>query len=209
LAKAMDLPVDEGFIRSLSAGDIVLISGRVVTARDSAHRILLELLSGKGDAQPLQILLPILRGGAIYHCGPLAVREGSGWRILSAGPTTSARMEGYEAEVIRGFGIRAIIGKGGMGTRTKEALCGFGAVYLSAVGGAGVVMAERIKGVEDVLFLEELGIPEAIWILEVEDFPAIVTMDSHGRDIHNDVLEKSGEVLSREIGITLHGVIGG
>ncbi|MFH1403438.1 MAG: FumA C-terminus/TtdB family hydratase beta subunit, partial [Candidatus Altiarchaeota archaeon] len=133
-----------------------------------------------------------LNGSVIYHCGPIAEKKGGVWRIVSAGPTTSVREEPYEAEVIVRYGVRAVVGKGGMGERTLKALNKEGCVYLSAVGGAGAALAGSVKKVAGVEMLEEFGIPEAIWILEVEGFgPLMVSMDSHTESLYNQVREKS------------------
>jgi fumarate hydratase class I len=135
-----------------------------------------------------------LRGGVIYHCGPVVLKDGETWRVMAAGPTTSIREEPYQAHVISTFGVRAVIGKGGMGAKTLAALKETGAVYLNAIGGAAQFYARAIKQVTGVSLLE-FGTPEAMWHLEVEDFPAIVTMDAHGNSLHRDVEEASGKQL--------------
>jgi fumarate hydratase class I len=132
-----------------------------------------------------------LHGSVLYHCGPVAVQEGDKWRITAAGPTTSIREEPYQGEIIRRYGVRAVIGKGGMGAKTLAALKEHGAVYLNAIGGAAQFYARAIKDVEGVSLLE-FGTPEAMWHLTVEDFPAIVTMDAHGNSLHKDVEQESG-----------------
>src|SRR5207247_2317106 len=135
-----------------------------------------------------------LRGGVLYHCGPVAVKEGERWRVTAAGPTTSIREEPYQGEIIKRYGIRAIMGKGGMGAKTLAALKEHGAVYLNAIGGAAQYYARCIEKVEGVDHLE-FGLPEAMWHLRVKEFPAIVTMDAHGHSLHADVQAASGEVL--------------
>ncbi len=176
-------PIDEGTIRSLKAGDEVLITGRMYTGRDAVHKY----LAGGGEL-PSEV---DLSGGVIYHCGPVVV-EGKGpngersFTVTAAGPTTSIREEPYQAGIIAQYGVRAVIGKGGMGLKTLQACKEHGAVYLHAIGGAAQVYAECIKGVDDV-YLEEFGSPEAIWVLRVENFPAIVTMDAHGDSLHEVV----------------------
>jgi fumarate hydratase subunit beta len=175
-------PISEASIRALKAGDEVLITGRMYTGRDAVHKYL-----ASGGALPEGL---DLEGGIIYHCGPVVVEsEQDGkrmFKITAAGPTTSIREEPYQGEIIRDFKVRGVIGKGGMGLKTLKACQDYGAVYLHAVGGAAQVYAEKITAVEDV-YLEEFGSPEAIWVLQVVDFPAIVTMDSHGDSLHEVV----------------------
>jgi len=179
----LQAPLTEEAVRSLKVGDVVLISGRMFTGRDAVHSHLMK------HEPPVD-----LRGSVLYHCGPVAVKDGDGWRINAAGPTTSIREEPYQGEIIKRFGVRAVIGKGGMGAKTLAAMKDFGAVYLNAIGGAAQFYAQSIKKVDDVSLLE-FGTPEAMWHLTVEDFPAIVTMDAHGNSLHKDVEQKSGEVL--------------
>jgi fumarate hydratase, class I len=180
----LEAPISEAQIRSLEVGDVVLISGRVFTGRDAVHAHLM-----KHDP-PVD-----LRGAVLYHCGPVVVKEGEGWRITAAGPTTSIREEPYQAEILRRYGVRAVIGKGGMGARTLAGLQESGAVYLNAIGGAAQFYARCIERVEGVS-LTEFGTPEAMWHLQVRDFPAIVTMDAHGNSLHKDVEAESGRVLA-------------
>lgn len=179
-------PIDEESIRSLRAGDEVLISGRLYTGRDAVHKYL-----AGGGALPEGV---DLQGGIIYHCGPVVVeRSENGERqftVTAAGPTTSIREEPYQADLIARYGIRGVIGKGGMGLKTLDACRKYGAVYLHAIGGAAQVYADCIQGV-DAVYLEEFGSPEAIWSLRVVDFPAIVTMDSHGDSLHEVVQQES------------------
>jgi fumarate hydratase class I len=177
-------PISEEQIRSLKVGDVVLISGRAYTGRDAVHHHLM-----KHDP-PVD-----LRGGVIYHCGPVVAKEGDGWRITAAGPTTSIREEPYQADVIGRYGVRAVIGKGGMGAKTLAALKQHGAVYLNAIGGAAQFYARAIEKVDGVSLME-FGSPEAMWHLSVKDFPAIVTMDAHGNSLHKDVEQESARELS-------------
>ncbi|MBO4511271.1 MAG: fumarate hydratase C-terminal domain-containing protein [Victivallales bacterium] len=179
----LDIPLSEESVRSLKLGDAVFLTGRIYTARDAAHKY----LAGKPDMGRL----PDFRNGAIYHCGPVIVKENGDWRVTAAGPTTSSREEPYEAFVIEKYGIRAIIGKGGMGKATLEACRRFGCVYLHAIGGAAQVLANAVQQVSAVHFLEEFGAPEAIWQFEAKDFPAVVTMDAAGHSLHAQVLEHS------------------
>ena len=181
---ALQTPLTEEHIRSLKVGDVVLLSGRVYTGRDAVHHHLMK------HEPPVD-----LRGGVIYHCGPVVAKEGEGWRITAAGPTTSIREEPYQADVIGRYGVRAVIGKGGMGGKTLAALKEHGAVYLNAIGGAAQFYARAIEGVDGVSLLE-FGTPEAMWHLTVKDFPAIVTMDAHGNSLHKDVEQESLRELS-------------
>jgi len=176
---ALQTPLTEEQIRSLRVGDVVLISGRAYTGRDAVHHHLMK------HEPPVD-----LRGGVIYHCGPVVAKEGEGWRITAAGPTTSIREEPYQADVIGRYGVRAVIGKGGMGAKTLAALEKHGAVYLNAIGGAAQFYARAIEQVDGVSFLE-FGTPEAMWHLMVKDFPAIVTMDARGNSLHRDVEQAS------------------
>jgi fumarate hydratase class I len=181
---ALRTPLTEEQVRGLKVGDIVLISGRVNTGRDAVHAHLM-----KHDP-PTD-----LRGSVLYHCGPVVAREGDGWRVTAAGPTTSIREEPYQADIIRRYGVRAVIGKGGMGAKTLAALKDAGAVYLNAIGGAAQFYARTIDGVEGVSLLE-FGTPEAMWHLKVTDFPAIVTMDAHGNSLHKDIEQESAKELA-------------
>lgn len=182
--KTLTPPVDEPTIRSLHVGDVVLVTGRMYTGRDAVHAHLTK------EAPPVD-----LRGGVLYHCGPVVLKEGDGWRITAAGPTTSMREEPYQAEVIRRHGVRAVLGKGGMGPKTLAALQEVGAVYLNAIGGAAQFYARCIERVAGVSLLE-FGVPEAMWHLDVKEFPAIVTMDAHGRSLHQEIEEVSAKALA-------------
>lgn len=182
--KKLSTPLTEEAVRSLKAGDEVLLSGVITTARDAAHKYLLE-----GGDPPVA-----LEGAVLYHCGPVVRQIDDGWEIVAAGPTTSARLSLFTPEVIERFGVRAAIGKGGMDKRTLEAMQKLGAVYFSAVGGAAAVLANAIKKVRNVYMLEKFGVPEAFWEAEIEDLPLIVTMDSHGRSIHDEVKAVSEEI---------------
>src|SRR5439155_27248428 len=177
-------PVSEAAVRSLKVGDVVLISGRMCTGRDAVHSHLMK------HEPPVD-----LRGAVLYHCGPVVVKDGDSWRVTAAGPTTSIREEPYQGEIIKRYGVRAAIGKGGMGAKTLAALKEHGAVYLNAVGGAAQFYARAITGVDGVSLLE-LGTPEAMWHLQVKDFPAIVTMDAHGNSLHKEIEHDSGERLA-------------
>jgi fumarate hydratase class I len=206
-------PISEEQVRSLNVGDVVLISGRIFTGRDAVHAHLMK------HEPPVD-----LRGAVLYHCGPVVVKDADaaaqktgegpaglrprsegvaaptpqsgegGWTVTAAGPTTSIREEPYQAEILKRYGVRAVIGKGGMGAKTLAGLQESGAVYLNAIGGAAQFYARCIDRVVGVSLLE-FGTPEAMWHLEATDFPAIVTMDAHGRSLHKDVEERSGAIL--------------
>jgi len=174
-------PILEEDIRKLRIGDIVYFTGTLFTARDAAHkRILQYLKNGK------EIPFPI-NGVPLYHCGPLARQTSTGWTVIAAGPTTSMRMEAYEGDVIKNLDVRLIIGKGGMGEKTVRAMKEFGAVYSAFTGGAAVLASKYVKNVKDVQWLD-LGVPEAIWVLEVEKFgPLIICIDSYGNNLYTKV----------------------
>lgn len=177
-------PISEEEIRKLRVNDVLYISGTIVTARDQAHRRALELHK-QGKQLPIN-----LEGLAVFHCGPLMGKEGGKWIIVSAGPTTSTRMEVFEDKFIEKFKVRVIIGKGGMGTRTTEAMKKYGAVYGAFTGGAGVIAAQAVKNIKGVEWFD-LGMPEALWILEVEEFgPLTVAIDSHGNNLYEDVKKR-------------------
>jgi len=187
----IDLPTTEEKIRSLRVGDEVRLFGDVITARDAAHKLMVE--------KTPEWLRPILKNNIIYHCGPVMKKTGKTWKAVAAGPTTSAREEPYQGTVIGEYGVRAVIGKGGMGKKTLAALKEHGAVYLHAVGGLATVLAQAVKRVPDVFMLKEFGAPEAFWVFDVEDFPAIVTMDSHGKSLHAKIKKQSKAAASRLI----------
>ncbi len=187
----INLPVSENEIRKLKVGEEVLLSGQMMTARDMAHKYMTE----KKPAY----LHDVLKGSVIYHCGPIVKQAGEKYEIVAAGPTTSIREEPYQGEVINFYNVRGIIGKGGMGPRTSEALQKYGAVYFSATGGLAAVLAGKVKAVEGVYMLKEFGVPEAMWVLNVEDLPLVVTMDSHGGNLHREILRKSRAIFQRLI----------
>lgn len=191
MPKKIDLPVTESAIRELRVGDEVEFSGNLVTGRDAAHKYLIKHgFDAEFDKR--------VRNSFLYHCGPVVRREGDAWKFVAAGPTTSIREEPYEDKVIETYGVRGVIGKGGMGPRTLAALQKFGAVYLHAIGGLAIVLAQRVVKVHDVYKLDELGVPEAFWHLEVKDFPVVVTMDSHGGSLHQE-MQKSSAQIAREL----------
>jgi fumarate hydratase, class I len=177
-------PLTEEQIRSLKVGDVVLISGRAYTGRDAVHHHLMS------HEPPVD-----LAGAVLYHCGPVVKKVGDAWTVTAAGPTTSIREEPYQADVITRYGVRAVVGKGGMGAKTLAALKEAGAVYLNAIGGAAQFYARTIKKVDGVSLME-FGTPEAMWHLSIEDFPAIVTMDAHGNSLHKEVEQASAQELA-------------
>ncbi|MGQ9624330.1 MAG: FumA C-terminus/TtdB family hydratase beta subunit [Candidatus Bathycorpusculaceae bacterium] len=184
-------PISEGEIRKLKVNDVLYITGTIVTARDQAHRRALEYYS-QGKPLPLN-----LEGLAVFHCGPVVSKKDEGWVAVAAGPTTSTRMDIFEDEFIKNFKVRVVIGKGGMGKKTTDAMAKYGAVYGAFTGGAAILAAKAIKKVSGVEWLD-LGTPEAMWIFEVEDFgPLAVAIDSHGNNIFMEVAKKVDENRQR------------
>lgn len=181
------IPLTEEAVRSLKVGDFVSLSGIIYTGRDAVHAYLY-----KGGKLPDACNW---KDSVLYHCGPVMLKQADGsYRCLGAGPTTSSREEPYEYKIIADYGLRAIIGKGGMGSKTVEACKKHGCVYLHAVGGAAQVYADTIQKVRGV-YLDQFGLSEAVWVLEVENFTATVTIDTHGNSLHQNVLEASKERL--------------
>jgi tartrate/fumarate subfamily iron-sulfur-dependent hydro-lyase beta chain len=172
-----DLPVSTEIIRKLTVEDILFVSGTIFTARDEAHQMMLEKKKDNIGFDPSEM--------ALFHCGPLMKKETGKWHVVSAGPTTSSRMEIFEDKFIEKYGINIIIGKGGMGERTKKALQKFGGVYTAYTGGAGALAADKVEVVPAVYWLDKLGMPEAVWIFKVKEFgPLVVAIDSHGNSIY-------------------------
>jgi tartrate/fumarate subfamily iron-sulfur-dependent hydro-lyase beta chain len=189
-AVQLSTPISEAQVRALKVGDAVEISGILFTGRDAVHKYLHE-----GGGLPPEVNL---RDGILYHCGPVVIKDEQGrWKVTAAGPTTSIREEPYQGQIIEQFGLRGVIGKGGMGDRTLAACKQFRCVYLHAIGGAAQVLAECITSVRGVYLMEKFGAPEAIWELEVVRFPAVVTMDAHGNSLHRDVLAASEAQLAK------------
>ncbi|MFN0053621.1 MAG: FumA C-terminus/TtdB family hydratase beta subunit [Planctomycetales bacterium] len=183
----LEAPISDEKVRSIRAGDVVVVNGPVHTGRDALHHHLLH------HDSPID-----MRGQVLYHCGPVMIKDAAGkWQVTGAGPTTSIREEPYQAEIIGRLGIRAVIGKGGMGAKTLKGLEEHGAVYLNAIGGAAQYYADCIVGVDGVDLLEELGVPEAMWHLRVNGFATICTMDSHGNSLHREVDQASFTQLGR------------
>ena len=186
-------PISEETARSLKVGDEILLTGKIVTARDAAHKLMIE--------EKPEFIREHLLDGVIYHCGPVVKEENGEYSFVAAGPTTSSREEPYQATVCEEYSVRAVIGKGGMGPKTAAGLSKVGAVYLHAVGGAGSLIGKMVTKVHTVFMLEELGTPEAFWVCEVKDFPCVVTMDSHGGSLHKDIAEASGKVANDLMGL--------
>lgn len=198
----LTIPITDEEIRTLKAGDTVYLDGLVVLGRDAAHKFMVEtFIKSKeipnGEAVLYAELSRLLDGGVIYHCGPVVKKDEDGrWQFVAAGPTTSIREEIYQPDVIRHFNLKGVIGKGGMGPRTLEACRQQPAVYFHAIGGAATLIAQSVKEVVDVYKLE-FGVPEAMWVVRVEAFPVVVTMDSHGESIHDRVEATSQEAFAR------------
>jgi fumarate hydratase subunit beta len=183
----MQTPLKQKDIEKLNAGDIIYISGEILTARDEAHARILEM-EEKGEKLPFS-----LEGAVIYHCGPLMQQTEYGWKAVSAGPTTSGRMSKMTPPLLKNNEVRAIIGKGGMKgvADSLKNRC----VYLAYTGGCAALAAEMIKEVKTVHWLD-LGMPEAVWVLRVEKFgPLIVGIDTKGKDIFAEVREKAEKAL--------------
>ncbi|MCB9422298.1 MAG: fumarate hydratase C-terminal domain-containing protein [Ardenticatenaceae bacterium] len=199
----LTVPISDEEIRSLKVGDTVFLNGVIMTGRDAAHKFMIEHFI-KGKPQPDEVVLydelkEILDGGVIYHCGPVVKKHDDGsYSFVAAGPTTSIREEVYQADVINHFNLKGVIGKGGMGANTLKACQEQPAVYLHAIGGAATLIAQAVKEVIDVKKLE-FGVPEAMWVIRVEDFPVVVTMDSHGESIHEQVEARSKEKFAELI----------
>src|SRR5215467_2946917 len=177
-------PLTDEDIRKLKVGDVVLLDGVVFTGRDAVHKYLHD--GGELDE---------IRNGVIYHCGPVVLKDSNGYRVVAAGPTTSIREEPYQADIIRKFGVKAVIGKGGMGPKTQKACQDYGCVYLHGIGGAAQIYAQCVQRVLSVR-LEQFGSPEAVWELEVKNFPAVVAIDAHGNNLQQVVTDRSRELLA-------------
>jgi fumarate hydratase subunit beta len=199
----LTIPIADDAIRSLKVGDSVLLSGVMITGRDTVHKWLADTFIKKtrppsGDDRAVyNAIQPLLNGGLIYHCGPvvggLATKQ---YRFVAAGPTTSIREEPYQGDVMRLFNLKGVIGKGGMGAKTLQACQEVPAVYFHAIGGAASLIAESVQQVLGVHKLD-FGVPEAIWVIEVKDFPVVVTMDAAGNSLHGEVRQQSKDVLDR------------
>jgi fumarate hydratase class I len=180
----LSTPLQDADVRKLKVGDVVLLDGIVFTGRDAVHKY----LHDGGE-------LDVIQNGVIYHCGPVVLKDAENYRVVAAGPTTSIREEPYQADIIKRFGIKAVIGKGGMGAKTQQACRDHGCVYLHGIGGAAQIYAQCVQRVLSVR-LEQFGSPEAVWELEVKNFPAVVTIDAHGNNLQQLVTERSKELLA-------------
>jgi fumarate hydratase class I len=199
--KPIDIPISDEVIRSLKVGDPVALSGVMLTGRDAVHKWMIETFIKKtrelqGDDQDeYEAIKPLLDGGIIYHCGPVVSGLETGdHQFVAAGPTTSIREEPYQGDVMAHFNIKGVIGKGGMGSKTLQACQEVPGVYLHAIGGAASLIAQSVQRVLGVYKLD-FGVPEAIWVIEVKDFPAVVTMDSHGNSLHAEIEDQSEKVF--------------
>ncbi len=206
MAIHLDIPLSDEAIRGLKVGDSVLLSGVMATGRDAVHKWLADTFLKKtrqpagDDLEVYEALRKLLKNGAIYHCGPVvAGLDTRQYRFVAAGPTTSIREEPYQGDVMRHFGVKGVIGKGGMGAKTLAACQEVPGVYFHAIGGAASLIAGSVQRVLGVYKLD-FGVPEAIWVIEVKDFPAVVTMDAHGNSLHAAVREQSRQVLEGLMG---------
>jgi len=203
IMREISIPISDGVIRDLKVGDPVAISGVMMTGRDAVHKWMIETFIRKtrepqgDDLQIYEAIKSILEGGIIYHCGPVVSGlETQDYRFVAAGPTTSTREEPYQGEVMQHFNIKGVMGKGGMGPKTLAACQEVPGVYFHAVGGAASLIAQSVTQVLDVYKLD-FGVPEAMWVIEVKDFPAVVTMDAHGNSQHAVVESQSKQVLEK------------
>jgi fumarate hydratase class I len=201
--RKLTLPFTDDAIRELKVGDPVMLSGVMVTGRDAVHKWMVETFIKKtrppqgDDLAVYEAIKPLLAGSAIYHCGPVvAGLDTKDYRFVAAGPTTSTREEPYQGDVMRHFKIKGVIGKGGMGPKTLAACQEVPGVYLHAIGGAASLIAQTVTKVIGVYKLD-FGVPEAMWVIEVKDFPAVVTMDAHGGSLHAEVEAKSKAALEK------------
>ncbi len=199
----LTMPIQDEDIRALHVGDTVMLNGIMLTGRDAVHKWMIDTFIEKtrapqgDDEEVYAAIKPALDGGVIYHCGPVVSGLETGeYKFVAAGPTTSIREEPYQGRVMEHFNIKGVIGKGGMGSKTLAACGSVPGVYFHAIGGAATLIAQSVKKVLGVHKMD-FGVPEAIWVLEVEDFPVVVTMDSHGASIHKDIEEQSKAVFEK------------
>jgi fumarate hydratase subunit beta len=205
--RQLTIPIADETILQLKVGDPVLLTGVMLTGRDAAHKWMVETFIRKtrepqgDDMEVYEAIKPLLKGSAIYHCGPVVSGlDTKDYRFVAAGPTTSSREEPYQGDVMRHFNVKAVIGKGGMGNKTLAACGQVPGVYLHAIGGAASLIAQTVERVLGVYRLE-FGVPEALWVIQVKDFPAVVTMDAHGASLHADIETQSKAQLERLLAI--------
>jgi len=201
--RSVNIPISDDVIRSLKVSDPVALTGVMVTGRDTVHKWMIEIFVKKtrepqgDDLEVYEAIKPLLAGGVIYHCGPVvAGLDTKQYKFVAAGPTTSIREEPYQADVMKHFNIKGVIGKGGMGAKTLKGCQEVPGVYFHAIGGAATYIAQSVTKVLGV-YKYDFGVPEAMWVIEVKDFPAVVTMDAHGQSLHQVVEEQSGKVLAK------------
>ena len=204
--REITLPISDETIRSLKVGDPVALTGVMVTGRDTVHKWLIETFIKKSrppqgdDLTVYEAIKPLLEGSVIYHCGPVVTGlETRDYRFVAAGPTTSIREEPYQGDVMRHFKIKGVIGKGGMGAKTLAACQEVPGVYFHAIGGAASLIAQRVVKVQGV-YKMEFGVPEALWVIEVKEFPVVVTMDAQGGSLHAEIEKRSKAVLDQLLG---------
>jgi len=200
--REITIPISDEIIRSLHVGEPVELSGIMMTGRDAVHKWMIETFIKKtrepegDDLQVYEEIKKYLDQGVLYHCGPVVSGiETKQYKFVAAGPTTSAREEPYQADVMKHFNVKGVIGKGGMGAKTLQGCVDTPGVYFHAVGGAATFLAQTVQKVLGVFKLEEFGVPEAMWVIEVKNFPVVVTMDSHGESKHALLDESSHKVL--------------
>jgi fumarate hydratase subunit beta len=200
--REINIPISDETIRSLKVGEPVALTGVMITGRDVVHKWLIETFIKKtrppqgDDMQVYETLKQILAGGVIYHCGPVVSGlDTKQYKFVAAGPTTSIREEPYQAEVMKHFNLKGVIGKGGMGAKTLKGCQAVPGVYFHAIGGAATFIAQSVSKVLDVFKLE-FGVPEAIWVIDVKEFPVVVTMDAHGKSLHEVIEKDSARVLA-------------
>lgn len=200
--REITIPISDETIRSLHVGEPVELSGIMMTGRDSVHKWMSETFIKKtrepqgDDLQIYEEIRKYLDQGVLYHCGPVVSGlDTKQYKFIAAGPTTSTREEPYQADVMKHFNIKAVVGKGGMGPKTLQGCMDTPGVYLHAIGGAASFLAQTVQRVLGVYKLQEFGVPEAMWVIEVERFPVVVTMDAYGQSKHSLLDESSGKVL--------------
>jgi len=200
---SIKLPLNENTVLSLKVGEPVALSGIMVTGRDAVHKWLVETFikqtrpASNDDLAIYAAIQPLLAGGVIYHCGPVVSGlETRDYRFVAAGPTTSSREEPYQGDVMKHFKVMGVIGKGGMGPKTLAACQEVPGLYLHAIGGAATIIAQTVTRVLGVYKLD-FGVPEAMWVIEVSDFPVVVTMDAHSDSLHTAIENKSKAVLEK------------